>query len=411
MAHGRVYRNGMPILKRLRAAARRHPLFVDGIVALLSFAAVVLARFQWPTGPTRPGVLDIALLVAGCAALILRRRAPWRVFAATLVLTLTGITIAGSDALVIGPLFVALYTIATLKTWPRTVAATLCQMLVLALPMLANGQSLATNGQAAQLLNWSALVAIVGFAVRSQRAVLASADERARQAEITREEEALRQVAEERVRIARELHDVMAHNVAVISVQSGVASHLIIDQPEQARDALDHVQTASATILTELSTIVGLLRQPNEAQDTAPTPGLGQLDALLGEIGNTGLLVRDHRSGASQALPTALDLAAYRIVQESLTNAHKHGDGEADLSLVYRPQNLVIEVTNRVRPHPVVTATPGGHGLIGLRERVHAAGGTVTIGLRKDGKFAVKATLPIPRDERSGSDDHHGIAR
>jgi signal transduction histidine kinase len=214
-------------------------------------------------------------------------------------------------------------------------------------------------------------------------------------AERTREVEAARRVAEERLRIARELHDVLGHHVAVIGVQSGVAETLMASRPDAAREALRHVQDASEQVLAELAALVEVLREPGDDARGAPQPGLGALVALLDETRATGLVVDHETTGDVRPLAPVVDLVAYRVVQEALTNAHKHGDGSARLELTYAEDTLTIEVTNRVAPGsaPVAEDAAGGHGLVGMRERVASVGGDLAAGLDLT-TFRVSAVLP-----------------
>ncbi|MFN8168337.1 MAG: histidine kinase [Candidatus Nanopelagicales bacterium] len=243
----------------------------------------------------------------------------------------------------------------------------------------------------------SAMACAIGFAVRSNRALLAAAEERARVAEQTREEEAQRRVTEERLRIARELHDVVAHHIAVINVQSGVARHLLTTDPHAAAEALGHVRDESAVVLAEMSTVLGLLRGDagGAAADAQPAPGLAQVDALVDSVRRSGTTVTLRTSGSPRELTPSTDLAAYRIVQESLTNAGKHGHGPASVAVEFRDDALVIEVANEVAPGAATAGSDGGHGLVGMRERVAAVGGTLDAGARPDGRFVVHAELPV----------------
>ncbi|MEV6343150.1 histidine kinase [Actinoplanes sp. NPDC051851] len=233
-----------------------------------------------------------------------------------------------------------------------------------------------------------------GDAVRSRRAYIAEVEARARRVEQSREEEVHRRVAEERLRIARELHDVVAHHIAVINVQSGAAAFALTRQPEAAGAPLNHIRRASSTVLRELTSIVGLLRQPGEAaQGNHPQPGLAQLPELLE---SSGLTIEYTERGEPRALPASADLAAYRITQEALTNARKHGRVHEPVRVTFdwARDRLTIEISN-------VIATPSGvigYGLIGMRERAVAAGGTIQAG-PDGGVFTVHATLPAVKDE------------
>jgi signal transduction histidine kinase len=236
--------------------------------------------------------------------------------------------------------------------------------------------------------------------VANHRAYIAAVEERARRAENSREEEAHRRVIEERMRIARELHDVVAHHIAVVNVQAGVAAHLIHRDPTAAAHALSHVRAASRSVLSELSTLLGVLRAAGDTDaPTEPAPGLQRLDTLLESLRRSGLSVTASCHGDRRPLPAGIDLAGYRIVQEALTNVQKHGDGGAAVvELGYDPHHLTIRIRNnagtgRPRRHE---GNGTGHGILGMRERVAALGGTFAAGPQASGGFAVYAKLPLP---------------
>jgi signal transduction histidine kinase len=241
-------------------------------------------------------------------------------------------------------------------------------------------------------LAWVGMAVAFGDATRSRRAYVAEVEERLRRAERSRDEEARRRVAEERLRIARELHDVVAHHIAVINVQAGAAAHVLRTRPDEVGTALATIRHESDTVVKELAAVVGLLRQPGESS-TEPTRGLARLEDLLASMESAGLAVRRRQDGSAYELPAVADLAAYRIVQEALTNAHKHGAGGADLAISYGPRAVAIEVINPIRAGGQPTAG-AGYGLIGMRERASAAGGVVTATTGADGAFHVQAVLP-----------------
>jgi signal transduction histidine kinase len=225
--------------------------------------------------------------------------------------------------------------------------------------------------------------AAVGAAVRSRRE---AAEQRARRA-----------LVEERLRIARDVHDLVAHHIAVVTVQAGVAAHLLTERPDAAAGALDHVRSASAGVLEELGTLLSVLRDADAPETpTEPTPGLADLDRLLDSFAAAGLRVDHTVSGRAEPVPDGVATAAYRIVQESLTNAARHGDGRARLALTYTPDRLCIDVRNACPPG---RAAGGGHGLVGMRERAAAAGGTLVAGLAGS-EFVVTASLPVTREVR-----------
>jgi signal transduction histidine kinase len=245
---------------------------------------------------------------------------------------------------------------------------------------------------------------LLGHFVGVRRAYTARL-ERTAELERTRAEQARRAVTEERLRLARELHDVVAHSISVIAVQSGVGAHVAQTQPEEAAKALAAIEATSRAALIELRRLLGVLRQEGEPQgDLAPAPGLADLDGLLVEMAKAGLGVRLRVEGTPSPLPAGVDLSAYRIVQEALTNVVKHtGPARAQVTIRYRDQEVMVEVSDDGRG---VTAPTGdgrarvGHGLIGMRERVQVFGGDLEVGPGPVGGFRVAARLPFAVDGR-----------
>jgi signal transduction histidine kinase len=245
-------------------------------------------------------------------------------------------------------------------------------------------------------LDFAIAATALGRTVRSRRENLAAARERVEHAERTREEEARRRVTEERVRIARDLHDVVAHHITLVNAQAGVAHHLMRANPEQAFEALAHIKDNSRAALDELRATVGLLRQPDDAPGArAPVPRLADLDTLVTGFEASGLSVSVTRTGGTSPLAPVTDLTAYRIIQEALTNTHKHASASrASVVLDYGVHSLRVAVTDDGRPGAPKGAGTG-HGLIGMHERATAIGGTVTAGPRPEGGFQVVAELPL----------------
>ena len=236
-----------------------------------------------------------------------------------------------------------------------------------------------------------AVVVVAGIAMANRRAYVASIQDRA-------EQDARRRIDEERLRIARELHDVVAHTMATINVQAGVAAHVLSSRPEAAAESLQAIKAASKEGLKELRAILNVLRQADDADPTQPTPGTAQLETLIAGARQAGLETTFTVTGEQVPLPAAVDLAAYRIVQESLTNAIRHaGPATAAVSLGYHHDELRIDVTDTGRGQSVSAAAgqSGGHGLAGMRERAAAVGGTVETGPGPGGGFRVAARLPF----------------
>ncbi|WP_242613933.1 sensor histidine kinase [Actinomadura roseirufa] len=240
-----------------------------------------------------------------------------------------------------------------------------------------------------------AVIAIGGFA-RNRRAYLREAERRALAAERGREEEARRRAIEERLRIARELHDVLGHNISLINVQATAALHGLAREPERAEAALSAIKQASKETLRELRATLGVLRQVDEDGPGGAAPGLGRLAALTGGIAAAGLDVRTEVEGEPRALPAEADLAAYRIVQEALTNVTRHSDAaSAVVRIRYCDGHVLVQVDDDGTGVAPASATLGtGSGIRGMRDRAEALGGDLAAGARPGGGFTVRARLP-----------------
>jgi signal transduction histidine kinase len=254
---------------------------------------------------------------------------------------------------------------------------------------------------AGKAFGWIGAALFLGWAVANRRAFVAEIRDRAERAERTREQEARRRVDAERLRIARELHDVLAHGISTINVQAGVAAHLNERQPELAGEALETIKRLSKEALGELREILHVLRAVDGPDQRQPVAGLAQLDALIARVTEAGLELDVHVEGQAPAVPVAVDLAAYRIVQEALTNIIRHaGSATASLVLRYSEQELVIDVLDDGdgRPSHNGSADGSGYGLIGMRERAESLGGTFQVGPQPGGGFHVRAALPMGGD-------------
>ena len=235
---------------------------------------------------------------------------------------------------------------------------------------------------------------LAGFALHERAEQAEAAEARAAQAEGERETAARIAVAEERARIARELHDVVAHSVSVMVLQVGAVRHKLPGDLEEDKDALRHVEETGRSALAEMRRLLGAMRSNGDGVDLAPQPGVDGLDALLDAVGRAGLPVELHVDGERFPLPRAIDLSAYRIVQEGLTNALKHAHAShAEVTLGYAPDELRIEVRDDGRG--TSTSDGRGHGLVGVRERVKIYGGEMTASTAPEGGFVLSARLPI----------------
>jgi len=240
---------------------------------------------------------------------------------------------------------------------------------------------------------------LAGFALRERAEQAEAAEVRANLAEREREIAARIAVAEERARIARELHDIVAHAVSVMVLQVGAVRHNLPDELEGDSEALRGVERTGRTALAEMRRLLGAMRREEEGVELTPQPGLDGLDALLEEVGRAGLPVQLHVGGKRVPLSRAVDLSAYRIVQEGLTNALKHARAtRADVTLHYEPDELEIEV--RDDGQGTATTDGLGHGLVGVRERVKIYGGEMSAGAAPEGGFVLRTRLPLGRDGR-----------
>ncbi|MEV7420119.1 histidine kinase [Streptomyces sp. NPDC089919] len=386
---------------------RRHPLATDAVLALGVLVAMVLGSFVEPPGSYEagfrmrsPDLVGVVLMLLGAASLVLRRRRPMPVLAATGALSLAELLSGPPRAPVPMCAVVALFTVAARTDRPTTWRVGLLTMTGLtAVAMLAGPLPWYAQENLA-IFAWTGMAAAAGDAVRSRRAFVDAIQERAERAERTREEEARRRVAEERLRIARDLHDVVAHHIALVNVQAGVAAHVMDKRPDQAKEALAHVREASRSALNELRATVGLLRQSGDPEaPTEPAPGLAVLDELVETFRHAGLPVEVARDRTEAPLPAAVDLAAYRVIQEALTNVRKHAGAGARAEVSVVRVGPTVEVTvldDGGEPADRAPDPGGGHGLLGMRERAGALGGTCTAAPRFGGGYRVHAVLPLP---------------
>ncbi|MFD9372987.1 sensor histidine kinase [Streptomyces sp. NPDC060020] len=386
---------------------RAHPLATDAVLAFGAFTAMVVGSFADPHGPhgptfgTRtPEPFSLLLMLLGAAALVFRRRQPRAVLAVTCGLSLLELTTGEPRAPVAMCTVMALYTVAARTDRPTTWRVGLLTMAGLTGVAMLAGPLPWYAQENIGIFAWTGMAAAAGDAVRSRRAFVDAIRERAERAERTREEEARRRVAEERLRIARDLHDVVAHHIALVNVQAGVAAHVMDKRPDQAKEALAHVRDASRSALNELRATVGLLRQSGDPEaPTEPAPGLGVLEELVDTFRHAGLPVKvivqlDREAGV---LPAAVDLAAYRVIQEALTNVRKHaGPGaRAEVSVVRVGPSVEVTVLDDGGTEPSAAEPGGGHGLLGMRERAGALGGSCFAGPRFGGGYRVHAILPV----------------
>ena len=410
--HAERVRPGQGRIDRLRAAAGRQP-HADLAVAAVVLAVTLLTTTHQP-GSRPVDAFAVATAAAASGALVIRRFHPF----VALVISTVGAEFylflfrGEAGALVLVAPLIALYTVSELSTRRRGVRVGMGAVLAFGAFHAVVKPASWLGAENVALAALGALAVAAGSAARNRRAYLAEVEARARDAEADRESEAARRVTEERLRIARELHDLLGHHLTVIYVQTGVATHILENPPARAAEALAHVRAASKAALGELGDTIGLLRQPGDPDaPIEPDAGLAGLGDLVTGFRRSGLRITAHTEGDARPVPVATDLAAYRVIQESLTNVCKHaGPTAVELRLEYRPDALQVVVENAApladavgRPdgRPAPEPTGGGHGLIGMRERLGALGGSLRTGPRPEGGYRVTALLPLPGQGRA----------
>ncbi|MFF1374626.1 sensor histidine kinase [Streptomyces sp. NPDC058308] len=355
-----------------------------------------------------PSAAACFIAVVSCAVLPVRHRAP---LAAMAVTTASGVLVPPLglmlSPLIVAPAVITAYSYSlTVRNERRAASAVLVisAALLLASTPLFGALSWKDATRVGAVAAFPLVAGVLGRSVQNRRAYLVAMEERARQAEQSRDSEARRRVAEERVRIARELHDLVAHQITLANAQATVAAHLFDTRPEQTRKSLNELVETTGDALDDLRATVGLLRQSGDAAAPAePAPGLSRLPALLESFRRAGLEVSVRQEGAARPLPPGVDLTAYRIVQEALTNVTKHaGTGSARVRLDWHRDRVTVTVADdggsarTVPTAPTGPDRPPGYGLIGMRERATAVGGQLSAARRPEGGFLVSARLPFP---------------
>ncbi|MFP1628614.1 sensor histidine kinase [Streptomyces sp. 5K101] len=395
-------------MQRLYDFLRSHPTGVDCSWAVVLFGVAMVWALQEPVG-VGPRIAAVGVVLVLGVVVALRRRMPETML---VLAALTGVAQLVLDVEVNPADFamvVIIYTVAAHDgpRWASRLA-------------LAGGLSAATLAQ----IRWPAeeqgtlgrifvtvvmslpfaLAWVLGDSIRTRRAYFAQLEERATRLEKEREAQAKVAVAAERARIARELHDVVAHNVSVMVVQADGAAYVLDAAPDQAKEALETISSTGRQALAEMRRLLGVLRTGDapESGEYVPQPDVEQIQELVEQVRGAGLTVDFRIEGTPRPLPSGVELTAYRIVQEALTNTRKHGGPEAGASvrLVYFDDGLglLVEDDGRGSSHELYEdggADGRGHGLIGMRERVGMVGGTLDAGPRPGGGFRISALLPL----------------
>lgn len=383
--------------RELRRITKNHPLAVDTSLALV--LAVLLALVSIG-GAVRDGRLvssavGPALLAAIVALpLVLRRRRPYLALGGTLLLAMLAFGLSSPTPPVLLPIAVALYAVGACGYRRGSLMATGAAIAAIAIIRFVLSDSTLRAEELVRDVAWILGAAAVGFAVASRRAYVEEFRQRALEAERTREEEAQRRVDEERLRIARDVHDGVAHALASISLQASAAGAVIDSDPEGAREALRQIRGASVSALAELRATLGVLRQP-VTTGAAAAPTLEQLAGLADILRAGGIEVSVSRKGGDRNIPAEVGNVAYRIVQEALTNVLRHsGARHADVVMTFDPSALIISVADD-GGGPKDEGSRTGYGIKGMRERAEAIGGLLEAGPRSGGGFIVRAELPL----------------
>lgn len=364
----------------------------DAVVVAI---VVVFAVLPFPNEVFRASGWELVLALLPAAAMLIRRRLP---FVALGVSLACGLAIAAVGVVSPSALLAAAVSCYCVVDQRGRLTGSITVVAAAAIAFLSNGLALGGDlfdSAASQFVLFILLAGALGDAARSRREFAVAMTERAERAERSRDDEARRRVTEERVRIARDLHDVVAHQISVISLNAGVASSALDTRPERAREALTTIRSASRTVLNDIGGLMSLLRSDDAGStaDLRPQHGLSDLDDVVTRFVEAGLRVELHRAADSVLLSPASDHVAYLVVQEGLTNAHKHGSGDrAAVTVPAAGDALVLIVANPVADGNA-GASPSGHGLRGLRERVSAVRGDVSID-RADGEFLLTVRLP-----------------
>ncbi|MCX5411771.1 sensor histidine kinase [Streptomyces sp. NBC_00059] len=397
-------------MQRFYDFIRRHPTGVDILwaVCLLGFSGVSIVAGQVGGGPERIAAVPIA--VGLCAVVALRRRAPEKMLLLAILMGVAQLLFGVRPDVADFAMLVITYTVATVgERWASRLALG-CSLAAAGISRLRWPDDAPVGGWA-QSLGYVVIMTVpfvlawvLGDSIRTRRAYFSQLEERAARLEREREAQSKVAVAAERARIARELHDVVAHNVSVMVVQADGAAYVMDASPDQARQALETISSTGRQALAEMRRLLGVLRtgDAKESGEYVPQPDVEQIEELVGKVRETGLAVDFRIEGTPRPLPSGVELTAYRIVQEALTNTRKHGgpDAGASVRLVYFDDGLglLVEDDGRGAPHELYEdggIDGAGQGMIGMRERVGMVGGTLDAGPRQGGGFRISALLPL----------------
>ncbi|MEV5855529.1 sensor histidine kinase [Streptomyces anulatus] len=396
-------------MQRLYDFIRRHPTGVDVFwaVFLLGLSGVSMVSGTYDAG--REQIVAVPVMLGLSAVVALRRRAPEKMLLLAILVGVVQLVFDVRPGIGDFALLVITYTVATVgERWASRLAL-VCSLSAAALSQLR--WEAEPGGSWPQVVFVTIIMTVpfvlawvLGDSLRTRRAYFDQLEERAARLEREREAQSKVAVAAERARIARELHDVVAHNVSVMVVQADGAAYVMDAAPDQAKQALETISSTGRQALAEMRRLLGVLRTGDapESGEYVPQPDVEQIEDLVAQVRQTGLAVDFKVEGTPRQLPSGVELTAYRVVQEALTNTRKHGgpDAGASVRLVYFDDGLglLIEDDGRGAAHELYEdggADGAGHGMIGMRERVGMVGGTLDAGPRPGGGFRISALLPL----------------
>ena len=397
--------NPVMVVRRTTSWLRANPLLADVLLAALVLLMSVFFGLNSTTGPTEREMdaLGWLLIVALNLPIIFRRRSPVLVAWATAFLTETFWVLDYPDDPTGPSLLIAVYSLGAHEDRPRSLHHFLgligITLAVITTGVLFSGEDLPWLAIPANMIVF-ATAWIVGDNFRNRRNYLVELEQKAERIEQQREAEAQRAVSDERTRIARELHDVVAHSMSVMVVQAGAARRVLETNPVEASVALQAIEKTGRESLQEMRRVLGVLRSDDTEAELAPAPGLDDFDRLIRQCEEAGLPVELTVDGDVRKLAPGLELSAYRIIQESLTNSLKHaGPARATINLDYQDDALVVAVTDD--GYGAAGQSGTGQGLVGMRERVEAFGGALEAGPQRGGGYRVRATFPIAESVRA----------
>ncbi|MEU2577149.1 sensor histidine kinase [Streptomyces anulatus] len=396
-------------MQRLYDFIRRHPTGVDVFwaVFLLGLSGVSMVSGMYDAG--REQIVAVPVMLGLSTVVALRRRAPEKMLLLAILVGVVQLVFDVRPGIGDFALLVITYTVATVgERWASRLAL-VCSLSAAALSQLR--WEAEPGGSWPQVVFVTIIMTVpfvlawvLGDSLRTRRAYFDQLEERAARLEREREAQSKVAVAAERARIARELHDVVAHNVSVMVVQADGAAYVMDAAPDQAKQALETISSTGRQALAEMRRLLGVLRTGDapESGEYVPQPDVEQIEDLVAQVRQTGLAVDFKVEGTPRPLPSGVELTAYRVVQEALTNTRKHGgpDAGASVRLVYFDDGLglLIEDDGRGAAHELYAdggADGAGHGMIGMRERVGMVGGTLDAGPRPGGGFRISALLPL----------------